>query len=194
MSERCNVAQTSKSAVSRVSKPAGWTNLPALPEASTRCRFGNRRHSRFGNLRYKWKLGALEVAQTSKSAVSRVSKPAGWTNLPALPRLRRAADLEIGDTAGLETCATSGRRMLGGSADFQVCCIAGFQTRWLDEPSGAPEASTRCRFGNRRYGRFGNLRYKWKLGAPGVAQTSKSAVSRVSKPACQTNLPALPEA
>ena len=34
------------------------------------------------------------VAQTSKSAVSRVSKPAG------------SADLEVGDTAGLETCAT----------------------------------------------------------------------------------------
>jgi len=50
-------------------------------------------------------------------------------NLPALPRLPRAADLEIGDTAGLETCATSGRRMLGGSADFQVCCVAGFQSR-----------------------------------------------------------------
>ena len=40
------------------------------------------------------------VAQTSKSAVSRVSKPAGT------PPFQRSADLEIGDTAGLETCAT----------------------------------------------------------------------------------------
>ena len=37
------------------------------------------------------------VAQTSKSAVSRVSKPADAT---------KAADLEVGDTAGLETCGT----------------------------------------------------------------------------------------
>jgi HPt (histidine-containing phosphotransfer) domain-containing protein len=40
------------------------------------------------------------VAQTSKSSVSQVAKPA--TPSP----LSRAADLEIGDTAGLETCAT----------------------------------------------------------------------------------------
>jgi len=43
------------------------------------------------------------VAQTSESAVSRVSKPADAT-----PTLRRPADSEIGDTAGLETCATLG--------------------------------------------------------------------------------------
>ncbi len=47
------------------------------------------------------------VAQTSKSAVSRVSKPAG-SGPPRTPSdSARAADLEIGDTAGLETCATS---------------------------------------------------------------------------------------
>ncbi len=40
------------------------------------------------------------VAQTSKSAVSQVSKPAGHA------AIGRLADLEIGDTAGLETCAT----------------------------------------------------------------------------------------
>jgi hypothetical protein len=39
------------------------------------------------------------------------------------------------------------------SADFQVCCIAGFQTR-------RPHAiTTRRRLGHRRYSRFGNLRY-----------------------------------
>ena len=44
--------------------------------------------------------GALGlVAQTSKSAVSQVSKPAP-------PKVRLPADLEVGDTAGLETCAT----------------------------------------------------------------------------------------
>jgi hypothetical protein len=41
------------------------------------------------------------VAQTSKSAVSRVSKPAN------APRCVTSADLEVGDTAGLETCATN---------------------------------------------------------------------------------------
>ena len=43
---------------------------------------------------------SANVAQTSKSAVSQVSKPAEHTDRP------RAADLEIGDTAGLETCGT----------------------------------------------------------------------------------------
>ena len=41
------VAQASKPAVSRVSKPA---RRPARP---TPCRLGSRRHSRFGNLRYR---------------------------------------------------------------------------------------------------------------------------------------------
>jgi hypothetical protein len=40
------------------------------------------------------------VTQTSESAVSQVSKPAR-----AL-KFQTPADLEIGDTAGLETCAT----------------------------------------------------------------------------------------
>jgi hypothetical protein len=43
---------------------------------------------------------ATEVARTSKSAVSRVSKPAASTAAVGL------ADWEVGDTAGLETCAT----------------------------------------------------------------------------------------
>jgi hypothetical protein len=43
---------------------------------------------------------AIAVAQTSKSAVSRISKSAD------APQLPRSADLEVGDTAGLETCAT----------------------------------------------------------------------------------------
>ena len=44
----------------------------------------------------------FSVAQTSKSAVSRVSKPAA---------INGGADLEVGDTAGLETCATRGRQL-----------------------------------------------------------------------------------
>jgi hypothetical protein len=51
------------------------------------------------------------VAQTSKSAVSRVSKP-------AVPGFVAAADLEIGDTAGLETCAT---KTPAGSIPTGVC-------------------------------------------------------------------------
>ena len=50
------------------------------------------------------------VAQTSKSAVSRVSKPANPAKADTRSVLGRSADLEIGDTAGLETCATANRR------------------------------------------------------------------------------------
>ena len=42
-----------------------------------------------------------DVAQTSKSAVSRISKSADRDNFSSL------AGLEAGDTAGLETCTTS---------------------------------------------------------------------------------------
>jgi hypothetical protein len=50
------------------------------------------------------------VAQTSKSAVSQVSKPANG------PPVRRPADLEIGDTAGWETCATPVLPAITGAA------------------------------------------------------------------------------
>jgi hypothetical protein len=46
------------------------------------------------------------VAQTSESAVSRVSKPAGHSPTPRAGLFPRRAGLETGDTAGLETCAT----------------------------------------------------------------------------------------
>jgi len=46
------------------------------------------------------------------------------------------------------------------SADFQVCCIAGFQTR---QPHAV---DTPRRFGNRRYSRFGTLRYDKVLPSP----------------------------
>src|SRR5207302_2216855 len=57
---------------------------------------------------------ATEVAQTSKSAVSWVSKPANRAPLPS------PADLEIGDTAGLETCATPARRLVSGFIFIRV--------------------------------------------------------------------------
>ena len=46
------------------------------------------------------------VAQTSKSAVSQVSKPGRLSLFEPRPVSPRPADLEVGDTAGLETCAT----------------------------------------------------------------------------------------
>jgi signal transduction histidine kinase len=46
------------------------------------------------------------VAQTPKSAVSQVSKPAGVESSTAPRSVERSADLEVGDTAGLEACAT----------------------------------------------------------------------------------------
>ena len=42
----------------------------------------------------------IAIAQTSPSAESRISKSAGFRPIPS------AADWEVGDTAGLETCAT----------------------------------------------------------------------------------------
>jgi len=48
---------------------------------------------------------------------------------------------------------------LSCSADFPVCCIAGFQTRSSGEDSSTYELRMVRRFGNRRYSRFGNLRY-----------------------------------
>ena len=57
-SARCPVAQTSLSAISRVSKPAGPPMARNASRRPTRhslrrpCRFGNRRYSRFGNLCY----------------------------------------------------------------------------------------------------------------------------------------------
>ncbi len=61
---------------------------------------------------------ANPVAQTSKSAVARVSKPAD------IAPVRRSADLEIGDTAGLETCATTVLR--ASAQDPSAPGLAGF--------------------------------------------------------------------
>jgi hypothetical protein len=47
------------------------------------------------------------VAQISKSAVSQVSKPANGGKLNTRSHVARLADLEVGDTAGLETRATA---------------------------------------------------------------------------------------
>ena len=46
------------------------------------------------------------VAQPSKPAVSQVSKPAAGGIIGCARAVARPADLEVGDTAGLETCAT----------------------------------------------------------------------------------------
>ncbi len=46
------------------------------------------------------------VAQVSKPTVSRVSKPAAPRPFASARFVRSPADLEVGDTAGLETCAT----------------------------------------------------------------------------------------
>src|SRR5439155_15261329 len=54
------VAQTSKSAVSRVSKPAS---------AATPRRLGNRRHGRFGNLRYGTALPRRKICAACENFV-----------------------------------------------------------------------------------------------------------------------------
>jgi hypothetical protein len=50
------VAQTSKSAVSRISKSAD-------PDTFDLCRLGSRRHSRFGNRRYGYRVAAFTLAE-----------------------------------------------------------------------------------------------------------------------------------
>src|ERR1039458_4718324 len=80
------------------------------------------------------------------------------------------------------------------SADFQVCCIAGFQTR---APSANPTRSTFQRPADLEIGDTAD----WEVCATTrgvnripaaqlstVAQTSKSAVSQVSKPAAGAGL------
>jgi len=47
-----------------------------------------------------------QVAPTSKSAVSRISESADWKSPATVELSGPVADLEIGDTAGLETCTT----------------------------------------------------------------------------------------
>jgi uroporphyrinogen-III decarboxylase len=69
------------------------------------------------------------VAQTSKSAVSRVSKPAN--------RERPPADLEAGETAGLETGATQPRVPVivfgrGAHASWDVLADTGAQVLGVD--------------------------------------------------------------
>jgi hypothetical protein len=91
---------------------------------------------------------------------------------------------------------------IGDTADLEVCGTSGFQTRW---PSANPirsKFSTPSRFGNRRYSRLGSLRYGWfpnplavcqsnaleiyhaqPIWKSAIQQTWKSAVRLVSKPA-----------
>lgn len=73
----------------------------------------------------------FSVAQTSESAVSRISKSAkvcGW---------QRVADLEVGETAGLETCAPRGqpdaKQMPEGERELAgaVRGIRRVSSRWL---------------------------------------------------------------
>src|ERR1039458_5052967 len=77
-------------------------------------------------------LGASPVAPTSHSAVSRISKSAGLGKAKAAPVFPRAADLEIGDTAGLETCAT---RPFGGKAWMD--CPTDWRAPFLPASTGA---------------------------------------------------------
>ena len=92
-----------------------------------------------------------DVAQTSESAVSQVSQPAGAC------LVARPADFEVGDTAGLETCVTltgapSDKRRAASASEVlelvrQLCVpleagrvpLADAAGRVLREPACAPE-------------------------------------------------------
>jgi putative membrane-bound dehydrogenase-like protein len=63
-------------------------------------------------------LGQVDVAQTSKSAVLRSSKSADGPSVPKRQDLLRPADLEIGDTAGLEARTTAQGRTIAGLAQI----------------------------------------------------------------------------
>ena len=97
------------------------------------------------------------VAQTSKSAVSRVSQPAGRSatkSAPAWTTRRKFvahADLEIGDTAALETCATAEVHHWGtgggrerprsiGCSGWLVCWLA---VLWLTPVFAAEKKSSK---------------------------------------------------
>ena len=90
------------------------------------------------------------VPQTSKSAVSRVSKPANrptTRNAPARctrPERRGPADLEIGDTAGLETCATGTRGQLVYRG-LPSLLYRGFPNPQTALPLGTPVLAARAR-------------------------------------------------
>jgi hypothetical protein len=74
-----------------------------------------------------------DVAQTSQSAVSRVSKPAGGGKVGAW------ADLEIGDTAGLETCATARLEKLRRARTIHAGKkMMDYQLPVMDNPAGFP--------------------------------------------------------
>src|SRR5205807_2139232 len=93
---------------------------------------------------YRESLPSAEaVAQVSKPAVSRVSKPANRCQYQARRRIPRPADLEVGDTAGLETCATyeadPGARTLSihfpkGPAPARTPCYRAFASETVRFP------------------------------------------------------------
>jgi hypothetical protein len=74
------------------------------------------------------RLYVFSVAQTSKSAVSRVSKPAD------LAHFGRPVDLEIGDTAGLETRATGHACERAGESRLKMLFLT-------PPPEAAPHSS-----------------------------------------------------
>jgi len=75
---------------------------------------------------------AIKVARTSKSAVSRVSKPAAGMAAVGL------ADLEVGDTAGLETCATKS----DGRCLKNLCALASLRLCVEFRHAGAEDGIT----------------------------------------------------
>ena len=63
------------------------------------------------------------VAQVSKPAVSQSFQPADAATLGTRLNFQRRADLEVGDTAGLETCATSPQLALALDHAIPLSCV-----------------------------------------------------------------------
>ena len=87
-------------------------------------------------------VGAVGGARLLDKVVAQTSKPATRPNLRPRPQLPRPADLEVGDTAGLETCATSRFaveiKFLQGMKEFMV--VADYSPIWL--PAGRPNGNS----------------------------------------------------
>jgi hypothetical protein len=129
---------------------------PMCPRTITPSRFGNRRYSRLGNLRYAGRLPARTADfQVCRIAGFQTRRPSVSPMCPRTITPSRFGNRRYSRLGNLRYAG----RLPARTADFQVCCVAGFQTRRSSVSPMCPRTITPSRFGNRRYSRLGNLRH-----------------------------------